>query len=43
MSIEYGSTGGFTTFKGGIPTEINIRLKFTELELLTSKRIAQGF
>ena len=43
MSIEYGSTGGFTTFKGGIPTEINIRLKFTELELLTSKRISQGF
>lgn len=43
MSIEYGSTGGFTTFKDGIPTEINIRLKFTELELLTNKRIAQGF
>ena len=43
MSIEYGSTGGFTTFEGGIPTEINIRLKFTELELLTNKRIAQGF
>ena len=43
MSIEYGSTGGFTTFVGGIPTEINIRLKFTELELLTNKRIAQGF
>ena len=43
MSIEYGSTGGFTTFEGGIPTEINIRLKFVELELLTNKRIAQGF
>ena len=43
MSIEYGSTGGFTTFEGGIPTEINMRLKFTELELLTNKRIEQGF
>ena len=41
MSIDYGAEG-FTTFKGGIPTEATIRLEFSELETLTADRIEKG-
>lgn len=46
LSIDYGGNGDFTTFKpvrdssrGGIPTEINLKLQFTELEILSRERI----
>lgn len=42
MSIDYGAEG-FTTFKGGIPSEATIRLEFSELETLTADRIEDGF
>ena len=43
--VTYGPDGAFNTFRdsGGIPTEINMELAFTELETLTAVRIAQGF
>jgi hypothetical protein len=41
MSIDYGAEG-FTTFKGGIPSEATIRLEFSELETLTADRIEDG-
>lgn len=39
MTVEYGGTD-FTTFKGtkGAPSEISMKLKFTELELLSQER-----
>jgi len=42
MSIDYGAEG-FTTFRGGIPSEATIRLEFSELETLTADRIEDGF
>jgi len=42
MTMEYGAEG-FTTFSNGCPSEVLIRLQFTELETLTTDRIEQGF
>jgi hypothetical protein len=44
LSIEYGGTD-FTTFKGtrGAPTEIAMKLEFTELEVLSRERIEAGY
>lgn len=42
MTIDYGSDG-FTTFANGCPSEVTIRLQFTELESMTSSRIDKGF
>jgi hypothetical protein len=42
MNLEYGAEG-FTTFSNGCPSEVVIRLVFTELETLTTDRIEQGF
>jgi len=45
MSVEYGGTD-FTTFRGseGAPTEITMKLKFTELEMMTQERFDErGF
>ena len=42
MSIDYGAEG-FTTFRGGIPSEATIRLEFSELETLTADRIEDGY
>ena len=42
MTVEYGSEG-FTTFSNGCPSEVLVRLQFTELETLTTDRIEQGF
>lgn len=43
MNVDYGSQGGFNTFKSGMPTEINMSLNFLELEVLTKERVVQGF
>ena len=42
MNIEYGGDI-FSTFKDGQPVEVNMSLEFRELELLTKKRIAEGY
>lgn len=43
MSVDYGGGGGFHTFSDGSPTEINMRLQFKELEVLTKERITAGY
>jgi hypothetical protein len=45
IKITYGNQDSFTTIQGtnGAPAEINMQLAFTELEVLTNKRIAEGF
>ena len=44
LQVEYGGSD-FTTFKDtpGAPTEISMKLSFTELELLSQERIDAGF
>jgi hypothetical protein len=40
MNVDYGSNSGYSVFEGtGAPTEINMRLTFRELEVLTRERI----
>jgi hypothetical protein len=41
MSVDYGGQG-FNTFNNGGSTEIDLRLQFRELEVLTRERIEQG-
>lgn len=43
MSVDYGGQGGFHSFADGSPTEVNMRLQFKELEVLTKERISQGY
>lgn len=42
MDINYTPNGNFSTFKGGMPTQINVTLSFKELTILTKELIAQG-
>jgi len=44
MEVKYGGQD-FVTFKdtNGMPTEINMTLSFTEIELLTRNRIEEGY
>jgi len=44
MSVSYGGKD-FVTFKGtdGMPAEINMKLSFTELEVLSRERIEAGY
>ena len=42
MSVEYGGDI-FSTFSDGKPVEVNLTLKFKELELLTKERILEGY
>lgn len=42
MNVEYGGDL-FSTFDDGKPVEVNLSLKFKELELLTKERIREGF
>lgn len=41
MQVTYGADGQFNTFQnsGGRPTEISMKLSFTELEVLNAKRV----
>lgn len=41
-TVDYGGEM-FYTFDDGAPTEINLRLSFIELELMTKERIREGF
>jgi hypothetical protein len=39
MQVDYGNNSVFSSFSNGAPTEINMRLTFRELEVLTKDRI----
>ena len=45
MKVTYGNQDSFTTVQGtnGAPAEINLQLGFTELEILSNERIADGY
>lgn len=50
LEVDYGSGEDYIAFKpdrngeqGGVPTEISLKLQFTELELLSKQRIQQGY
>jgi len=42
MNVEYGGDI-FASFEDGQPVEVNMSLRFKELEVLTKERIAEGF
>ena len=42
LAVDYGGQG-FNTFNDGMPTEVNLSLKFRELEVLTRERIEKGY
>jgi hypothetical protein len=42
MSIDYGNNSTFGTFYNGAPNEVNMKLTFRELEVLTKERIDPG-
>ena len=42
MDVNYTPNGNFSTFEGGMPTQINLSLSFKELTILTKELIAQG-
>lgn len=39
MNVDYGNSSMFSTYNNGAPTEVNLRLTFRELEVLTKERI----
>jgi hypothetical protein len=43
MSVRFGDDRDFTTFRGGSPTMISLRLTFLELEMLTGERVDDNF
>lgn len=43
MSVNYTPNGMFSTFDGGMPTQINVSLRFLELAILTKDEIERGF
>lgn len=45
LKVTYGNQDSFTTVQGtnGAPAEINMQLGFTELEILSNERIAEGY
>lgn len=42
LNVNYTPNGNFTTFKDGIPTQINVSMTFKELTVLTKEHIARG-
>ena len=42
MTVNYSPQGQFTTFAGGMPTQINVTLQFMELATLTKEKIQDG-
>ena len=42
LNVDYAPNGSFSTFAGGMPTQINITMSFKELTILTKELIAQG-
>lgn len=43
MTINYTPNGIFTSFKDGMPTQINVQMTFKELAMLTKDQIMDGF
>lgn len=48
LDVDFGSDNDFMTFKPdlknkGVPTEITLKLQFTELEVLTRNRVGDGY
>jgi len=43
LQVEYGSGDGFSSFKDGAPTEINMTLRFKELEVITREKSLEGY
>ena len=45
LDISYGNQDSYTSFKDtrGAPSEINVRMKFTELETMTNDRIGNDY
>jgi len=43
MNVNYTPNGQFTTFEGGMPTQINVTLSFLELAILTKDQILDNF
>lgn len=43
LNVTYGSGPGMSSFHDGTPTEVNISLDFTELEIMTKERIQLGY
>ena len=42
LNVNYTPNGNFSTFKGGMPTQINVSMTFKELTVLTKELIAEG-
>jgi hypothetical protein len=42
LNVNYTPNGNFSTFKEGIPSQINVSMSFKELTILTKELIAQG-
>ena len=42
MTVNYSPQGQFTTFAGGMPSQINLTLQFMELATLTKEKIQDG-
>lgn len=43
MDVNYSSAGQFSTFADGSPVEINVQLRFKEVDILTRDMIDAGF
>ena len=43
LTVNYSPQAQFTSFEGGIPTQINVSLSFKELSQLSKERIQEGF
>jgi hypothetical protein len=43
LQVDYGNSQNFGTFSSGAPTEINLKLTFRELEVLTKERIDKEY
>lgn len=42
FNVNYTPNGNFSTFRDGIPTQMNVQMTFKELTILTKELIAQG-
>ena len=43
MNVNYTPNSQFTTFEGGMPTQINVTLSLLELSILTKEKIQENF
>jgi hypothetical protein len=43
INVDYASSGSFSTFKNGAPTNMILSLTFEEMELLDSSMIEAGY